>query len=99
MKEHSTSIRSLHFIVVFFREYDFLNHQGASLCAARERMYALQMVVTWDRAPAFPFSLKNFLIPSPKQKLIFESFCCFHFPSPDIKTYSERDFDIIHLFA
>lgn len=102
MKDHAIPTDSRRFIEVFFgffRGYAFLNHWGASLCVVRERIYILQIVVTWNLAPAFQFSLRKVLIPSPKQKLLFESFCCFQFPLPDSKTYIERNYYIVYIFA
>ena len=39
------------------------------------------------------FSPKH-LIQAPKQRILFESFCCFYFPLPDIKIYAERGYSL-----
>lgn len=99
MKDHTISIHSIVVFFWFFGEYTLLNHWGASLWVVRQRICVLQIVVAWNTAPAFPFSSQNILIPSKKQKLLFESFCGFHFLWPDIKISVERGYCVIYLLS
>ena len=78
---------SLYFFVVFFwsfRDCAFLNHWGASLCVIRCNMYILQIIVTWNIAPAFPFLLKSSYFKAKAENFNW-IFCCFHFPFSSVQ--------------
>ena len=81
---------SLYFFVVFFwsfRDCAFLNHWGASLCVVREKTYILQIIVTWNIAPAFPFLLKSSYFKAKAENFNW-IFCCFHFPFSSVQSLS-----------
>ena len=54
------------------------------LCVIREKMYILQIIVTWNIAPAFPFLWKSsyFKVKAENFNWIF---CCFHFPFSSVQ--------------